>query len=391
MGGQLEQYQGREQSFIKHEFLTQYLQAASYKTLQGRSPTFNFVDAFAGPWRVSDENCSDASFDQALRTLEAVRADLGRRGVSGLTIRFCFCERRTEAVERLKAYAEKNSRFEINVFPGSFEDNLSGIAKACRDGFTFTFIDPTGWDIRSEPVFEFLRERRGEFLLNFMSEHINRHAGWDQVAASFGRFLADPDWKDDFMALPRELSAEERVLVLLKRKMKSIGVATYLPDIPILKPRENRIKMRLILGTHSRKGLEVFRDVHSKVELSEIQTRNAISDADNAQLGLWSKTEESEAQQRALGVGSASHKAAAQLTIMDALTNGPMSFDDLAALVMEHSAMRLTNTKDLLVVMRQKGLVTFDLPPRTKKPQLDTIIRRAVAPHLAGGSTLTSN
>jgi len=77
LGAQLEQYRGREQSFIKHEFLTQYLQAASYKTLQGRSPVFNFVDAFAGPWRVSDENYSDASFNQALQTLEAVRADLG--------------------------------------------------------------------------------------------------------------------------------------------------------------------------------------------------------------------------------------------------------------------------------------------------------------------------
>ncbi|QNP42878.1 hypothetical protein H9L15_12585 [Sphingomonas daechungensis] len=48
MAAQLEQYQGREQSFIKHEFLTQYLQTAAYKTLQGRSSTFNFVDAFAG-------------------------------------------------------------------------------------------------------------------------------------------------------------------------------------------------------------------------------------------------------------------------------------------------------------------------------------------------------
>src|SRR5690606_10251528 len=100
-------------------------------TLQGRSSVFNFVDAFAGPWRVSDENYSDASFNQALQTLEAVRADLGRMGLSGLRIRFCFCERRADAVKRLKAYAEKHSRFEIHVFEGSFENNLTGIADAC--------------------------------------------------------------------------------------------------------------------------------------------------------------------------------------------------------------------------------------------------------------------
>lgn len=377
MAARVEQYRGREQSFIKHEFLTQYLQAAAYKTLQGRSPTFNFVDAFAGPWSVTAEDCSDASFDQALRTLEAVRADLGRRGVSGLKIRFCFCERRPEAVTRLREYAAQHRCFEIHVFPGPFEDNLTGIAKTCRDGFTFTFIDPTGWDIRSEPVFEFLKALRGEFLLNFMAEHVNRHAGWGQVSASFGRFLADPDWKDEFAALPSNLTKEERVLMLLKRKIKSSDAATYLPDMTILKPRQNRRKMRLILGTHSVRGVEVFRDVHEKVELSEIQTRSTISNEGRAQGGLWSQEEESEFQQRATGVGSAAQKLASRFVVTDALANGPMRFDLLAALVMEAQAMRLTHTKDLLNEMRREGLVSFDLPGRAKKPQPDTLITAA--------------
>lgn len=374
MAAQLEQYEGREQSFIKHEFLTQYLQAAAYKTLQGRSPIFNFVDAFAGPWSVTTDDCSDASFDQALRTLQAVRADLGKRGIRGLKIRFCFCERRPEAVERLRKYAQQHSGFEIHVFSGSFEDNLEGIAKACRNGFTFTFIDPTGWDIRSEPVFAFLKEMRGEFLLNFMAEHINRHTGFSSVAASFGRFLADPDWKDEFNALPAHLSNEERILLLLKQQIKSSGAATYAPDMTILKPRENRRKMRLVLGTHSRKGVEVFRDVHEKVELSEIQTRKTISQKESHQPGFWSIEEESESQQQALGVGSATQRYASQGLIMEALAHGPASFDDLAVEVMESHAMRLTQTKDLLNAMRLSGLVSFELPGKTKKPQPDTVI-----------------
>jgi three-Cys-motif partner protein len=374
LAAQLEKYRGREQSFIKHDFLTRYLQAAAYKTLQGRSPIFNFVDAFAGPWKVKAEDFSDASFDQALRTLEAVRADLGRLGVSGLKIRFCFCERRSKAVADLREYAEKHSRFEIHVFPGSFEDNLAGIAKACRDGFTFTFLDPTGWDIRSEPVFEFLKAMRGEFLLNFMAEHVNRHAGFSSVAASFGRFLADPDWKDEFNALPAHLSNEERILLLLKQQIKGSGAATYAPDMTILKPRENRRKMRLVLGTHSRKGLEVFRHVHEKVELGEIQTRKAISEEESRQPGFWSPAEESASQQQATGVGSATQRHASQGLIMETLSHGPARFDDLAAEVMEAQAMRLTQTKDLLNAMRQKGLVAFDLPGKMKKPQPDTMI-----------------
>lgn len=375
MAAQIEQYEGREQSFIKHEFLTQYLQAAAYKTLQGRSPTFNFVDAFAGPWQVSDENLSDASFDQALRTLEAVRADLGRRGASGLKIRFCFCELRREAVARLREYAEENSRFEIHVFEGSFEDNLEGIARACHDGFTFTFIDPTGWNIRSEPVFDFLKAMNGEFLINFMSEHITRHAGWNQVAVSFGRFLADPDWKSDFDTLPEEWSNEERVLFLLKRKIKRVGAATYLPHMPILKPRQDRIKMRLVLGTHSRKGVEVFRDVHGKAELAEFQTRTAISNADSRQAGLFSQEEDSAMLQAAHGIGSDGVKRIARETVVDLLSKGPSSFQNIATVVMEAWPMRLTHTKDLLNAMKAEGTVAFELKGRAKKPQPSTVVR----------------
>ena len=122
------------------------------------------------------------------------RAHLDKRGSEGLKIRFCLCERRARASDELRRYADQKEHFEIHVFHGSFENHLGNIASACGDGFTFTFIDPTGWNIRSEPVFEFLREQKGEFLINFMAEHVNRHAEFPKVAASFGRFLADPGW-----------------------------------------------------------------------------------------------------------------------------------------------------------------------------------------------------
>ena len=51
MPPRIENYQGREQSFIMHLFLNKYLESAAYKLFQGRSPVFNFVDAFAGPSR----------------------------------------------------------------------------------------------------------------------------------------------------------------------------------------------------------------------------------------------------------------------------------------------------------------------------------------------------
>ncbi|ABA06089.1 conserved hypothetical protein [Nitrobacter winogradskyi Nb-255] len=176
-------YQGREQSFIKHLFLQKYLENAAYKLFQGRSPVFNFVDAFAGPWRNSDsESLSDTSFALALTTLENVRGILTNLGHSNLRVRFRFCEKNPESLAKLQAFATSKTDFDIKVFSGAFEDNLSGIQAACsdvRDSFTFTFIDPTGWNVDSRPIFSFLKDLRGEVLFNFMSEHVKSCGmGW---------------------------------------------------------------------------------------------------------------------------------------------------------------------------------------------------------------------
>jgi three-Cys-motif partner protein len=376
----LENYTGREQSFIKHSFLTKYLQAAAYKTLQGKSPVFNFVDAFAGPWKVQDEeNYSDASFTQAINTLEAVRADLGRNGIAGLKIRFCFCERNAASFEKLKSYADRNRTFDIRVFHGSFEDQLDSIAAVCAGGFTFTFIDPTGWDIRSEEVFHFLRDRKGEFLLNFMTEHINRHAEYPKVSASFGRFLADPGWGADFNALPSEWSNEKRVLELLKRKMKLEGAATFIPDFPIMKPLEDRVKMRLLLGTHSSKGLEVFRDVQEKVELSEIETRTQLRDSGSQQVSLFSDREIAAIQQKAAGVGCPKYQTEAEQLVVHLVSERrSLAFEKLSTVVLEAVPIRLTQLKTLLGRLKEKGRVSFDLPPNKRKPQPETMIKLPV-------------
>ena len=162
-------------------------------------------------------------------------------------MRFCFCERDPQSAEKLRRYAEKKRNFEIHVFCGYFEDNLRDVAAVCKGGFTFTFIDPTGWNIDSGPVLEFLSQRHGEVLFNFMAENINRHVGYEGVSRSVGRFLAAPDWKDEFNALPNDWNNEKRILHLLKKRMKMVTAAQYIPDFPILKPREDRVKMRLLL------------------------------------------------------------------------------------------------------------------------------------------------
>ncbi|MDP3194149.1 three-Cys-motif partner protein TcmP [Tabrizicola sp.] len=376
----LRHYLNREQSFIKHSFLTRYLQGAAYKIFLGRTKVFNFVDAFAGPWETNDkDNFSDASFDQAINTLEAVRSDLAARGVSGLRVRFCLCEKRPEAVARLRQYAAQRKEFEIHVFEGKFEDNLDGIAAKLPDGFTFTFIDPTGWDIQNDLVFGFLKNRAangGEFLLNFMADHINRHAEYPGVVASIGRFLADPLWEPDFKALPQALSNQDKVLTLLERKMKARGVAKYLPNLAIMLPRQDRVKMRLVLGTFSAEGLEVFRDIQAKVEREEIEIRNNLRDGENPQISLFSTDDIAAMQQDTLGVGCKTNCNRAAELIVDALRKSePIAFKTLAVEILESIPIRKTQLKTVVNEMKKAGRVTFDLPPRCKAPQEDTPIR----------------
>lgn len=370
----IENYRGREQSLIKHEFLVQYLQAAAFKTLQSVSPFFNYVDAFAGPWNSSDSiDFKDTSFGLAVSMLEDVRVALGRNGLSGLKIRFCLCEKRKESVSLLREYASRNTRFEIHVFEGEFETNLDAISRVIPTGFTFTFIDPMGWKIRSEKIFAFLKKQeRGEFLLNFMSDHINRHAEYSKVTESFGDFLADPEWAADFNGLPSNWSNEECILYLLRKGMRSRKVARYFPDFSILVPRKERVKMRLILGTNSVKGLEVFRDVQLKVEELQISVRDKIKESKSQQSDLF---DQGKARLEDEGVGGARNQKFAEANIVKILTAlSQVLFKDLKAQILEDVAIRTPQLKDLLVKMKSKNLITYVLPPRAKKPQEETLI-----------------
>ena len=378
MQPQIEHYRKREQSYIKHIFLNRYLEAAAFKLLQPRRgpPVFNFVDAFAGPWRVSDDDkFSDASFAQAIGTLETVRQELTKMGRDGLQVRYRFCERDINSIVRLRQFAAERQGFDIKVFQGSFEDNIDEIADACRGGFTFTFIDPTGWNIESEKVFSFLKNLNGEFLFNFMAEEINRHAGWDGVSESVGRFLANPAWKHEFEGLQDDWSNERRILHLLKRKMKDAGIATYLPEMSILRPRDKRVKMRLLLGTHSFQGVEVFRTVQKKVEKEAVSTRQNVAVERSGQPFLFLSNQLAEIEAERDGVGCPAHIRSATGMLRRIVAGRPgIEFKRLAGMVMERVPVRTTDLNGIVIQLRKEEHLRFDLPPRKRTPHTETRI-----------------
>lgn len=376
-----ELYDQREQSYVKHLFLTRYLQAGAFKIFQGKSSVFNYVDAFAGPWRVQDDDAlSDSSFFQVLNILDEVRNVLKKRGHTEITLRIRLCEQNSSRVKLLREFAARRSQYDIQIFEGRFEDNLEAIAASCSGGFTFTFIDPTGWNLESSNIFSYLRKVDGEFLFNFMSDEINRHAGWDGVAASFGRFLACPKerWREQFSAADPCLSNEEKILHILKQRMREEKVAEFLPHMTIQHPRKDRVRMRLILGTHSPVAVNLFRDTQKRVLEEQIKLRHKIATKESGQPHLFSSTELAQWEMQNIGAKNNITRETAKRKLLTLLTEMPgIRYKRLAPKILEDIDLTRPELNKLVMQWRDEELITFKIPPRKRVPQDDTIINLA--------------
>ncbi len=87
----------------------------------------------------------------------------------------------------------------------------------------------------------------------------------------------------------------------------------------------------IVLGTHSAKGLEVFRDVQDKVECREIETRDRLHDAGDHQARLFSHEQIADMQKRAAGVGCPKFQREAEARLSDLLKKESfMTFRDIA-------------------------------------------------------------
>jgi three-Cys-motif partner protein len=375
-------YEGREHSKIKHRFLADYLQQASFKVLQGAGAanTFTYVDGFAGPWSVADEeDFSDSSFDYAVRVLLDTQKALQRIGAKPPKLRFLLCEKDPEAFKRLSGYAKKKHGLEINIFEGNFEDNLDEIRRHCH-GFVFSFIDPKGWNLRSAEIAKFLAKIKGDFLLNFMEHPISRHNSYEGVRDSFSRLLDDDQWEQKIEENENSLPRELQILAMLKQRLKDHQAATYMPDFAILKPRVNRVQMRLVLGTRHVAGVDVFRTVEKKLQAEQMRTRRDLLGSSEAELSLFPPEILHEHELSEIGVGGRQNRRAATEVCKEIIGNasGPLKFDSLAARIMERIAVRTTDIKDIVVTLRGEGFLTFELPPHAKKPNDTTLIRRVI-------------
>src|SRR5258706_9068294 len=95
----LQDYAGREQSYVKHVFLERYLELLIFKTASHYNHIV-YVDGFAGPWQSANEQFDDTSFGIALHALRRAKETWKKTGRT-VKMTALLVEKRPKAYARL--------------------------------------------------------------------------------------------------------------------------------------------------------------------------------------------------------------------------------------------------------------------------------------------------
>lgn len=282
MIGDLERYAGREQAYVKHFLLSEYLEIFAHM-IGSAYPEITYVDGFAGPWQNVGEAFEDTSFGIALAALARAKATwkgLGRT----LTVSAYLVEKNPTAYANLQAVKALFPDVDIKTYPGSFIDRAHELLKNIpARAFVFLFIDPKGWGIDMQRIAPLLRRPNSEVVFNFMLDFINRFAELQkpQVVASLDRLLVEPGWREQLSAAPQAgvSQAEHRKEVLVEAfaaTLRALGGYTHVAETTVLRPTQDRPLYSLVYGTRSVTGLEVFRDCQVKALRQQGQVRGIV-------------------------------------------------------------------------------------------------------------------
>lgn len=367
---QINDYQGREQAFVKHYVLTHYIESLALKIGNFKpGTTLNFIDGFSGPWQSVTEELRDTSPHVALTKLLEARRYLMRTG-KDLTIRGFFVERESAAHARLTSLLRDFSEIETESRHGCFEDMISDavtFATTGRNPFAFVFIDPTGWTgYGLNKVVPLLRVKPSEVLINFMTKDIMRFIDDTSSTAldSFVDLFGDAAYREDWRGLDG-LDREDRIVDAYRTRLRNAGGFAHVAASVILHPRHDRTHYHLIHATRSIHGLITFRETERK---ALPQQQSARADAkqrhrvdSRAQRELFDATtmESSNYMEELI---ARYHDRAFKAVAEHLQTHRSASFDELVALALDFPMTSLVDINRWFVDHYRKGIVRFRIP-----------------------------
>ena len=298
------EYKGREQTYLKHRVLNEYLRSWVQKlgsTSRFRQLRLWYVDCFAGPWESRSDERTDTSVAIGLSALEEALDFWGQGHGQPIEVRAVFVERNATACQSLRAYLkERKTRVLCEVLEGEFGANVDRMAELLGTDPAFLFVDPTGWKGVSMAYIAKLAGRPfREVMVNVMFDYINR---WltaplpflkQQMKEFFG--LADDE-------IPPDLD-EAGLLLFYRERLKLRCGIKWAADLAIPYPDRERTFFRLVVGGHHEQVLDLFRDVERRVVGQEAAPVRAAAKQDRqeqrtGQLSLDLPTTESAMDRR---------------------------------------------------------------------------------------------
>lgn len=374
-------YKGREQTYVKHLFLERYLQQVAYNILSFKND-FIYVDGFSGPWRSKDEDFSDTSFFIAVETLRGVREAMKEKGRKQCQVRCVFVEKDPQPFAELESFVSTVPDIPIEPIHEEFEKTIPRLVSLIGQRFSLVFIDPTGWTGFGLGQIQPLLRLRGEVLITFMFNDINRFLQEPSraKAKSYNNLYGGPEWFDEYRDLTRGgWSREDAVLEVYRRRVKQFGDFQYVTSTRVKIPLQDRTYFHLVYATRSWKGINVFRKVEEKTapeqEMIGAIAKDRAKSEDERQKSLFDQLpikpgprvfEDEQRVRLQQGRDRLRHVLSSKKGI---------GYKELSAEVQQVPLVFECYLKDWLEDMHARGEVRIDgLRGRSKRPNLDCIV-----------------
>lgn len=386
MVADVSKYAGREQAYIKHYFLENYLEKLVHKTA-GRFDHIAYVDGFSGPWQNSDENFEDTSFGialQALRTAKTSWKALGR----DVRMSAYLVEKSAAAHTKLALVAARFPDISVVSYNGDFVDLAPRLLADIPTGaFAFLFIDPKGWRIRTQAIAGLLKRPNSEVVFNFMFDFINRAASMADPEEGLNELMTHGSWKAGLQGIDRgapSASAMRKAVLVeaFSETLRKVGEYEYVAETPVLRPLIDRTLYSLIYATRKPHGIEVFRDCQIKTLLEQAAVRGVAkvtqAQARSGQGEMFSSA--SDMASDGIEEYLASEREAAERALLTFVPGHPKTvrYGDVWPRVLSSHAVRKSDLNAMAGSLRKSGVFTFpDWEPRKRVPNDDYRISRS--------------
>lgn len=365
----LANYGGREQAFIKHHFLANYVDQLVFKV--GSHRDIVYVDGFSGPWQDQADRFEDTSFGIALKSLRRAKQTWKDMGRGDRTMRALLVEREPEAYARLQQIAPLYPDIDIQTFNGDFVQLVPELLRAIpADAFSFVLMDPKGWKIDMKAVAPLLSRPNCEVVFNFMFTMINWSACMPNAAIQAGleALMPSTNWKqrlDNISVAPGQSVADARKSVLVAAISEAIGRLggyPYVMETPVLFPLKDRTYYSLIYATRSTKGVEVFRDCQNGTLKEQDKVRSDLQFARRDELaGMTDMFGAAPTGDEFAARWISEQDKAARAALVDGVPTAPrtITYGELWPRVLAEFGVRKTRLGRIAAELKNSGEINF--------------------------------